>query len=373
MKRTAWGHTKIKRLMRALAIPQYGAIGILESLWNLTSREAPAGNIGKLSNEDIALQIDWQGNPDELIQGLLAAGWLDIDEELRLFVHDWHEHADDAVDNALARAGQRYANGRAPRMKRLSSREKELLNSTFYEQETTKSHSVRTEAHEKPQKATALPSLAKPSQALPSLAKPEPQKKAAAQEHIEPPADDAVGFDASDLVAKVVCAHPKSRLRSLRPSEVSQAQAVAVLDAMAAEVAAGATAADALAMMLERTQLLADKVPRSEWRFFKDPAQFFRNRDYRLEPEDFTGGANASANRNQQRTNSNLAALAAAQASRRDREAVDRTGGVAPSLDQRGDAEDLLAPVGEIPVARPPSRDLAFGSPASGGGRDGIP
>jgi hypothetical protein len=105
MKRTAMQHTKLKRLMRALNCPQYVAVGILESLWHLTARETPIGNIGKLSNEDISLQIDWREDPDALVQGLLASGWLDIDEEHRLLVHDWMEHCDDATKKQLERSG----------------------------------------------------------------------------------------------------------------------------------------------------------------------------------------------------------------------------------------------------------------------------
>lgn len=96
-------HTKLKRLVRALKIPQYAAVGILESLWHLTAREAPEGNIGKLSNEDIATWIDWDGDSDALIYALVVSGWIDEDEYYRLMVHDWEEHADDATKMAMKR------------------------------------------------------------------------------------------------------------------------------------------------------------------------------------------------------------------------------------------------------------------------------
>lgn len=144
MKRTALQHTKMKRLMRALDVPLYVAVGIMESLWNLTARETPTGQIGKLSKEDIAMQIDWRGDPEVLIQALLLSEWLEVDHELRLIVHDWHEHADDAVDNQLARKGERYANGEAPRMNRLSVKEKGELNARFYVEGNGCAHSVRT-------------------------------------------------------------------------------------------------------------------------------------------------------------------------------------------------------------------------------------
>jgi hypothetical protein len=95
------------------------------------------------------------------------------------------------------------------------------------------------------------------------------------------------------LVRQIVCAHPKSRLRSLQPREVRHAQEVAVLEAMAAEIhATGQTDIEVLQMMLSCTELLAEKVPRSEWRFFRDVCEFFRSYDYRLEAEHFTKSTN---------------------------------------------------------------------------------
>lgn len=93
--------------------------------------------------------------------------------------------------------------------------------------------------------------------------------------------------DVSGLVRKCVCAHPKSLQRSLKPNEVSQRDETAVLEAMASEISAsGCTGPDALQMILSRTQMLADKVPRAQWRYFKDASEFFRNHWYRLEPEE---------------------------------------------------------------------------------------
>jgi hypothetical protein len=97
-------HTKLRRLVRVLKVPQYAAVGILESLWHLTAREAELGDIGKLSDEDIADVIGWEGAPAELIAALVDSGWLDRSEEFRLSVHDWEEHADDATKLKIKRA-----------------------------------------------------------------------------------------------------------------------------------------------------------------------------------------------------------------------------------------------------------------------------
>ena len=148
MKREAMGSTKLKRLCHYLGIRTYSAAGIMESLWHLTAREAPQGDIGKLADEDIALGIDWDGDTGKLINALVSSKWLDPDPRYRLIVHDWHEHADDATDNKLARSGRLYANGKPPRMNKLSVNEKERLTDKFGYSVRTNAHAVRTNAHE---------------------------------------------------------------------------------------------------------------------------------------------------------------------------------------------------------------------------------
>jgi hypothetical protein len=108
MKRDAPSSTKMKRLCRLLDIPLHQAVGLLELLWHLTAREAPRGNIGKLTNETIALALDYRGDENRLIDAWIRTGWLDEDGEYRLLIHDWHEHADEAVKKRLTRSGQSF-------------------------------------------------------------------------------------------------------------------------------------------------------------------------------------------------------------------------------------------------------------------------
>ena len=115
MKRTAMQHTKLRRLVRVLKVPQYAAVGILESLWHLTAREAPFGDIGRLTNDDIADWIGWDRENSELIDGLVECGWLDKDETSRLLVHDWEEHADDTTKKAIARQREKDAGQNPPK------------------------------------------------------------------------------------------------------------------------------------------------------------------------------------------------------------------------------------------------------------------
>lgn len=126
MKRQALNHTKMDLLMSHLRIPRYAAVGILESLWHLTAREAPRGDIGKLSDERIAIGIDWRGAANRtrqqeatrLVHALTESGWLDSHDSYRLVVHDWHDHADEAVKKFIKRNNLTWASldmsGNAP-------------------------------------------------------------------------------------------------------------------------------------------------------------------------------------------------------------------------------------------------------------------
>jgi hypothetical protein len=109
VKRSAYGHTKLKKLMRRLAMPEYAVIGVLETLWHLTAREAPRGDIGRLSDGDIAFGIDWNRDPSELIDALVDCRWIDRCPNHRLVVHDWKDHADDATKKAINRNGWTFA------------------------------------------------------------------------------------------------------------------------------------------------------------------------------------------------------------------------------------------------------------------------
>lgn len=131
MKREAVGHTKMKRLCRRLDIPLWQGVGLLESIWHLTARETPRGDIGKLSDEDIALAIDYRGDESKLIEALVSSGWIDREPAERLIIHDWHEHADDAVHNRIARARQHFVGGHTPKLTRLPAKERDIIAEFF--------------------------------------------------------------------------------------------------------------------------------------------------------------------------------------------------------------------------------------------------
>jgi hypothetical protein len=101
VKRGTIEHPKMTRLAKLLDVERWGAVGIMESLWHFASRHAMQGNIGKWSDEEIASAVAWSGEASVLITALLSAGWLDRSKRHRLLIHDWKDHADDAVRKTL--------------------------------------------------------------------------------------------------------------------------------------------------------------------------------------------------------------------------------------------------------------------------------
>ncbi len=84
-------------LKSLIGVPQYMAVGILEALWHFTATQAPRGDIGRWSDDQIASAIGWEGTSDYLITALVESRWIDKSEEFRLLVHDWVDHSDQTV------------------------------------------------------------------------------------------------------------------------------------------------------------------------------------------------------------------------------------------------------------------------------------
>lgn len=100
---------KFKCLQRRLGLSLHATVGLLETLWLVTYSNAPAGDIGRLSNEEIAAAIEWDRDADELVQALVEYCWLDLDDESRLIVHDWSEHCAQFLKGAFAKHGKTFA------------------------------------------------------------------------------------------------------------------------------------------------------------------------------------------------------------------------------------------------------------------------
>jgi len=109
MIHTAVTKSKFKKLKRRLGVPHYAVVGVLETIWHIGSASCQDGAIGRMSNEDIAAEIEWAGNPDELIQSLVDCGWLDSCPVNRLVIHDWAEHCPRFVKGAMAKHNKKFA------------------------------------------------------------------------------------------------------------------------------------------------------------------------------------------------------------------------------------------------------------------------
>lgn len=77
-------------------------------LWHFAGEFSPRGDIGRVSDEDIADGVMWDKDANALIHGLLKTRWLDSSGCHRLIIHDWPDHADDAVVKKLGRMGDDF-------------------------------------------------------------------------------------------------------------------------------------------------------------------------------------------------------------------------------------------------------------------------
>lgn len=109
MKNGAHRHRKVKRLRRALSIPEPHAVGLVEMLFQAAAEHANRGDIGCLDDDEIAEELGWEEHPKELIDALIEVGWADCHPVHRLVLHGWKEHAPDFVKKRIERAGTGWA------------------------------------------------------------------------------------------------------------------------------------------------------------------------------------------------------------------------------------------------------------------------
>jgi hypothetical protein len=117
VKRGGPSHPKTLRLALHCQIPVYAAVGLLELLFHFTAQYAPAGDVGRFSDAEIEHALGWDGAAGRLIAGLRTAQYVEPSDVYRLVVHDWHEHADQAVQRALSRRGAIFITQRKPKRK----------------------------------------------------------------------------------------------------------------------------------------------------------------------------------------------------------------------------------------------------------------
>jgi len=164
MKLGAIETAKFKQFKRKLKIPQYVAVGILESLWMYTVRNAPLGNIGRHSDDLILSSIEWDGDDKALMDALIECQWLDVSDEHRLVVHDWDDHMPNWLKghNAAAEKSKKTK----PQNRSTNSPQATTLTKP---EDDTEAHPQATPKAHPQEDSLLLSSLSKPFPPTPSL------------------------------------------------------------------------------------------------------------------------------------------------------------------------------------------------------------
>ncbi len=89
--------------------PQAAAIGLLEGLWHMTAVNAPQGNLGRFTNDEIAEYVGWYASADLLVDILVSERWVDQCDIHRLVVHNWHKHCPQYIKGNLSKHNKKFA------------------------------------------------------------------------------------------------------------------------------------------------------------------------------------------------------------------------------------------------------------------------
>lgn len=94
-------------------------------LWHYTAEFTPQGDVSRAGVDEIADALGWPKDATLLIDALVNSGWVDRSDSGVLEIHDWAEHAEDAVHMKLARSRLCFTNGTPPKLSRLPRFERE--------------------------------------------------------------------------------------------------------------------------------------------------------------------------------------------------------------------------------------------------------
>lgn len=108
MKLNTLDHPKTLDLCDRLNAGLAQTLGHLTLLWAFTARKSPRGDVGKWTDGAIARACDWQGDSAAFVNALVESGYLDRDDEYRLLVHDWPDHAERWVKASLKNLNQTF-------------------------------------------------------------------------------------------------------------------------------------------------------------------------------------------------------------------------------------------------------------------------
>ena len=89
-------HPKTHRLAQELEVSVHAAIGLLHCLWWWSVDYAQDGDLGRYPKGELARGCLWEGGPEVLIEGLVAAGFVDQEGE-HIRIHHWEQYTNRLV------------------------------------------------------------------------------------------------------------------------------------------------------------------------------------------------------------------------------------------------------------------------------------
>ena len=120
-----------QKLRMRLDLPRYATTGVIEELRMLAISTAPGGDIGRYSNEELAIHLGWAGDPDALFDALVECDVLDEHPTHRLIMRGWADIVPDFIHKRLAKAGKLFADETKPKTSRLTVEQREAAEAKY--------------------------------------------------------------------------------------------------------------------------------------------------------------------------------------------------------------------------------------------------
>lgn len=119
-------HPKIYALVDRLGLRRnYEAVGIVVSLWLWAAKNAPDGDLSGFPERAIAAAIGVVGKKRQVLcKALVETGWLDLDENGTLWIHNWSRYAGRLMEIVYKNREQTKVRSRRYRAKHLKTKEK---------------------------------------------------------------------------------------------------------------------------------------------------------------------------------------------------------------------------------------------------------
>lgn len=96
-------HPKVRKLARMLTISRPAVIGHLHFLWWWALDYAQDGDISRFDVEEIAEALLWDGEPQAIVDALVAVGFIECEGDAR-YIHDWQDYAGRLLQQRRANA-----------------------------------------------------------------------------------------------------------------------------------------------------------------------------------------------------------------------------------------------------------------------------